>query len=144
MRKVLVAVDGSKHAERAVRQLVDWVAAGNLPADGRQLHVINVQPLLPERLSHAMATDAQQQHYCNHSMEELAVAARLFGQAGIDYQQHLECGAPAERILACAQMLGCELIVMGSHGAGFVHDVLLGSVASAVLRGASMPVLLVR
>lgn len=144
MRKVLVAVDGSKHAERAVRQLVDWVAAGNLPADGRQVHVVNVQPLLPERLAQNMSAAVQEEHYRLRALGELEVAAGLLGQAGIDYQQHLECGAPAERILACAQALGCELIVMGSHGAGFVHDVLLGSVASAVLRGASVPVLLVR
>ncbi len=144
MRKVLVAVDGSAHAERAVRQLLAWMAEGNLPADGREIHLLNVQPLLPERLAHGMTAEALETHYLGHALTDMAVALRLLGEAGVDYHQHLERGAPAERILACAAAQGCELIIMGSHGAGFVRDVLLGSVASGVLRDAVVPVLLVR
>lgn len=144
MRKVLVAVDGSSHAERAVRQLLGWMAEGNLPADGREVHLLNVQPLLPERLTQGMTAEALEAHYREHALADLSVALRLLGEAGVDYHQHLERGAPAERILACTAAQGCELIIMGSHGAGFVREVLLGSVASGVLRAAVVPVLLVR
>jgi nucleotide-binding universal stress UspA family protein len=36
------------------------------------------------------------------------------------------------------------LIVMGTHGRGFVGHVVMGSVAEKVVRGASCPVLTVR
>lgn len=144
MRKVLVAVDGSAQAERAVGQLLAWMAAGNLPADGRELHVINVQPLLPERLARGMTDDELTQHYREEALQCLDSAVRELGQSGADYQLHTVQGAAAEAILACAAAQGCELIIMGSQGAGFVSGVLLGSVASAVLRDAPVPVLLVR
>lgn len=143
MRKVLVAVDGSAPAERAIRWLIDAVTAGNLPADGRQVHVINVQPVLPERLEQTMSRAILEEYYSAQALAELAVALRLLGEARIDYQQHLLRGAPARLILDCASAQACELIVMGRHGAGVVRELLLGSVASAVLRAAGQPVLLV-
>jgi universal stress protein A len=56
----------------------------------------------------------------------------------------LRHGDAAEKILYEAERLGCDLIVMGSHGrTGFVR-LLMGSVAEAVLRKALCPVLTVK
>jgi nucleotide-binding universal stress UspA family protein len=53
-------------------------------------------------------------------------------------------GDPATEILAAAARTVSDLIVIGSRGAGRVRRALLGSVATAVLRGARQPVLVVR
>ncbi len=50
----------------------------------------------------------------------------------------------AEAILKQAHLLAADMIVMGTHGKTGVRRLLLGSVAERVLRGATVPVLVVR
>jgi nucleotide-binding universal stress UspA family protein len=52
-------------------------------------------------------------------------------------------GAIAETILAEADALDVQLIVMGSHGYGTVAELIVGGVSKAVLRKATCPVLVI-
>jgi nucleotide-binding universal stress UspA family protein len=52
-------------------------------------------------------------------------------------------GSPGEAIVACAEELDVELIVMGKHRIGFVEQLVAGSVAERVIRRAPCPVLIV-
>jgi len=62
----------------------------------------------------------------------------------IDIQYHTREGnAPAE-ILSMADEIGCDLIVMGTHGSTGLRRLLAGIVATAVLRGAHCPILALR
>jgi nucleotide-binding universal stress UspA family protein len=55
----------------------------------------------------------------------------------------LKLGSPYEQILGAAAALGCDLVVMGTHGRrGFAHAA-LGSVAEKVVRLCPVPVLTV-
>ena len=53
-------------------------------------------------------------------------------------------GDPVHMILARAEELGCDLIVMGTHGRTGLGRLLMGSVAEAVMRRAACPVLTVK
>jgi len=53
-------------------------------------------------------------------------------------------GDPVEEILRVAKDLGCDLIVMGTHGRSGLNRLLMGSVAEAVLRKGPCPVLVVK
>lgn len=53
-------------------------------------------------------------------------------------------GKPAEVILEQSQEKNCDLIIMGTHGHGFLADVVMGSTAKKVIRGSEKPVLVVR
>ena len=53
-------------------------------------------------------------------------------------------GDPVAHILATAESMSCDLIVMGSHGYGTLKDAMMGGTARRVLRRAKVPVLLVR
>jgi nucleotide-binding universal stress UspA family protein len=64
--------------------------------------------------------------------------------AKIRVEHHLREGDPATEILALAQEIGCDLIVIGTHGRTGVGRLLMGSVAEAVLRRAPCPVLTVK
>lgn len=49
----------------------------------------------------------------------------------------------AENILAETRWLGAELIVMGAHHHGVLHDLFVGNLTRDVLKGATCPVLVV-
>ncbi len=53
-------------------------------------------------------------------------------------------GVPHDQILAAGEELGCDLIVMATHGHTGLKHMLLGSTAERVVRLAPMPVLTVR
>ena len=59
-------------------------------------------------------------------------------------KMHAGCGEPAETILYQAGRREVDLIIMASHGRGGMDRWLLGSVATKVLRGSQIPVLVVR
>lgn len=56
----------------------------------------------------------------------------------------VKTGHPVEEILGQAEITGCDLVVMGSHGAGILADAMMGSTARRVLRRCKKPVLVVR
>jgi len=58
--------------------------------------------------------------------------------------QEVRSGSPARDIVHYAVANDIDLIVMGTHGSGGVHHLLMGSVAERVVRSASCPVLTVR
>jgi nucleotide-binding universal stress UspA family protein len=52
-------------------------------------------------------------------------------------------GYPVEEILNVTDEEGCDLIILGTHGKGFLKRSFLGSVSNAVLHRAQKPVLLI-
>ncbi len=65
-------------------------------------------------------------------------------QQGIDAKTHWELGHVAETIANFADNGKFALLVMGSHGHGTLAKLVMGSVATAVVAGSKVPVLLVR
>jgi nucleotide-binding universal stress UspA family protein len=63
---------------------------------------------------------------------------------GVTLEFHLKEGHAAAEILRMAEEIGCDLIVMGTHGRTGLRRLLTGSVAEAVLRQARCPVLVVK
>ena len=55
----------------------------------------------------------------------------------------VEVGYPAEEILKAADEEGCDLIVLGSHGKGFLQHTFLGCVSRSVLERARKPVFII-
>ena len=53
-------------------------------------------------------------------------------------------GSPPDAILAAAQDLQSDVIVIGTHGRSGLSRVLLGSVAEGVIRGSKIPVITVQ
>jgi nucleotide-binding universal stress UspA family protein len=57
---------------------------------------------------------------------------------------HIDDTYPAEGIVSRAEAVGCDLIVMGSHGRRGLGRLLLGSQTSNVLALSKIPVLVTR
>ncbi len=56
----------------------------------------------------------------------------------------VERGMPVKTILRLAETLKSDMIVMGSHGQGFMADAMMGSTARRVVRRSDLPVLTIR
>lgn len=137
--KVLVPVDGSVPSLQAVQHVVDLVRWGL----SVELHLLNVQA--PVRGSAAMliAKSELDDFHREEGMKALADAVQALKVAGIAPRLHVVVGAPGEMVLAFVRRLGCRLVVMGTRGyGGGVSGAVMGSVASDVVTGASVPVTL--
>ena len=139
--KILAATDFSETAERAgdfARELSRRFQS--------QLHLLHVIVILED-------PHIEEAH--KHRLDELVASgddarrkdleSGSEDQPGIGITPHLVRGlAPAEVIVETASNLGCELIVMGTHGRRGLSHLLLGSVAERVVRTSAVPVLTVR
>jgi nucleotide-binding universal stress UspA family protein len=69
---------------------------------------------------------------------------KIEGLGGTVAQARLSEGGAAEEIVALAEELGADLIVMGSRGLGGLKRTLMGSVSDSVVRHAHCPVMVAR
>jgi nucleotide-binding universal stress UspA family protein len=69
---------------------------------------------------------------------------RVKAAGGTVARTHLRMGEVDLEIVALAEELQADLIVMGSRGLGGLRRVLMGSVSDSVVRHAHCPVLVVR
>jgi nucleotide-binding universal stress UspA family protein len=146
-RRVLVALDGSAAAKRALD------AAVELAADQRALliavHVIDeLGGGLPARTAAVKHSwDVYIEALRGKGRRILADAAALARKRAVMYETVMtDTGGKsvADSILAQARLVKADVIVMGTHGRRGLRRMLLGSDAESVLREARLPVLVVR
>ena len=143
-QRILVSIDGSATAERALQEAVK-LAAGK--AQLRLVYVLEeVYPLDAE--GYAFIDHAALQEAVRKTGERaLAQAVETVRRAGVTMETVL-LEAVGERVAKViddeALHWQADLIVVGTHGRSGLSRLLLGSVAEDVVRGASVPVLLVR
>lgn len=141
MQKILIPIDGSENAKRAIATLIKQHQA----AEPRDIHLLNVQ--MPVESGHAKMFINQgdlDAYYRDEGRQALEGAAALLKQAGIPFTEHLAIGHIAETVINFAQQHQFDQIVMGTHGRTGLTSLLMGSVASDVLRSSKVPVTLVK
>ncbi|MCM2310146.1 MAG: universal stress protein [Steroidobacteraceae bacterium] len=142
MRRILVAIDGS---EGALRALDVAIQQARLEPAG-ELHVLTVLPTLSNYTAAEIYVTAERirQAAVDKADAVLAVAAERLHSAGCRYALEQCEGDPAETIARRATELACESITMGTHGLGSFGILFLGSVAQRVVHHAHVPVTLVK
>jgi nucleotide-binding universal stress UspA family protein len=143
-QRILVPVDGSETAKRGLEEALRLSEA--LGASLRLVHIVDDTPLAlnPETGIAAAPLVADFAEAGKQIVEEARAFASAQG-AQVDTALYENfTGRVAERILEDARKSGAELIVMGTHGRRGIRHAVLGSDAEAVVRGAHIPVLLVR
>ena len=139
-KNILVPTDFSASAEAALDYAV--ALAAKLEAKVHLLNVTGLQMLGAEM--NVPVTASMVESIMDGSQKELdrLVAARAgtceFGPT------LLETGDARTEIVAAVTKIHADLVVMGTHGRQGFKRLLLGSVAEAVVRIATCPVLLVR
>jgi nucleotide-binding universal stress UspA family protein len=141
---VLAAVDGSALEREVVRVGANF--ARSIP--GGELHLVQVVEDLPPRVTLAPAplglglTTAELVGTARKHLDQLAGEGRAQFSGRII--EHLAAGSAWKQILQVALDLQADVLLVGTHGRTGVKRMLLGSVAEAVVRRASCPVIAVR
>lgn len=144
MKRVLIPVDGSACALRAVQLVINKRFLYAQP-EGLEIHLLNVQPALHVDESRFDIPKPQLAEYQLHeSQREMREACQMLEAAGVPHVPHCVVGLPAEKITELAATLGCDQIVMGTHGRSALEDLLIGSTTHKVIHRATVPVLLVK
>ena len=141
MKTILVAVDLSDATDPVIKAARDLAVTKD--SQTYLIHVANPDPdfigyeVGPETVRDMIAQNLQNEHT---RMHELKVE-----HWGDDDSVTALCiqGSPAEKLLAEQEKLGADVIVVGSHGHGALHNLLTGSVTEFLLRKAPCPVVVV-
>ena len=136
--KILIPLDGSKLAEQALTKALEAAQGAGDPT------------LFLLRAAEATAwpgTDAteEQVRVVGEAQEYLAAVATYLARQGCrKVKTAVWYGSPASAIVEAARVEKADLIVMTTHGRSGLGRLILGSVAEAVVRGTSTPILLLR
>lgn len=135
VRRIVVAVDLSGAAEPTVKAAVRFARV--FDAELHVLHVVEPLPIIPETPLRFSDDDV-------HEQAERHLERYLWPE--IDYEPattSLRRGSAAETISLEARERAADLVVLGSHGKGWVDRILIGSVTERVLSALPTSVLVV-
>lgn len=132
---ILVAIDGSRDAEAALRHAVALARDQHA-----RLTLVTVAPLQGQAVG--VGSAAPPDLHDVHERILRKATSSLPGDVGVTTR--IERGDPAEALLHLLGEDRHDLVVMGSHGHSRMHRALIGSVSEKVLRSSRVPVLLIR
>ncbi|AEB27921.1 universal stress protein [Francisella hispaniensis] len=132
--KVLLAVNVYENADIVINSAVDFAKKNNTQVLKVVTVIDCVAPFAPSIVDfqHSIEREAKE------ALDKLVTKI-----SGIKVEQEVLVGNPAAEIVAYAEESNCDVIVLGSHATHGIN-LLLGSVANAVLHKAKCDVLTVR
>ena len=143
MNTILVAIDGSDNAMRALEEALKVFAT-----DALHIHLLTVaeviqmnEVLFKDTSTGMHQIEGEHKAACQKLLEP---ATRKLEQAGISHDAHIEIGQPAQTIAETASKYHCGMIVVGTRGNGAIRSIVVGSVANKVVHLSKVPVLLVK
>jgi nucleotide-binding universal stress UspA family protein len=153
MKKILVAVDGSKSAQRAAQKAAEL--AEDLKAEVTLIHVYTESAQIPVNQFNEVASylsaetlesimDQQEDTIRGKRQKILDGDAEFFEEKGIKLDKVLLQGDPADEVCEYAEKNNFDLIVIADKGHGKVERFLLGSISDKIVRHAKVSVMVVK
>ncbi|MHB8873063.1 MAG: universal stress protein [Myxococcaceae bacterium] len=141
MKRILVAIDGSREAGRALKVAIELSRAL-----GARLTLAHAAPRPAAWAEDDLGNDRAcfESAYARYARDLLLEAKEGAGGQGVEAELLLVWGPPAEAVADAAKAQDADLVVAGSRGRGAVSRALLGSVSNRLMHICSRPVLVVR
>jgi nucleotide-binding universal stress UspA family protein len=139
--KLIVAVDFSEAFDAVLREAAKW--ALNLSAELWLVHVADPDPAFVGYAAGPQTVRDEIARRFRHEHRRLQVEAARLRDRGIVATPLLVQGPVGRTLAQQAVQLDADMIIVGSHGHGALHDLLVGSVSEEILRASACPVLVV-
>jgi universal stress protein A len=136
LKEILVPVDFTECTEKALSYAVPF--AKQFGATVTLLHV--VEPTFVPATEMGIVLDVDRTDTVKRDLEKLR--AHLAGQ--VYCRALLRKGSAQAEIIAAAKEIGCDLIILSTHGRTGLDHLLMGSTAEKVMRRAGCPIFIVR
>lgn len=147
--RILVPLDGSKVGEAAI-PVIKRLLTRRSPSAKVDVHLLAVITLLRHWVVVGEASAP-----VSYTEEELALIKDRIGNyiektaetitgSGVTVHCIVTTGSASEEILKAAGEINADLIAMSTHGRSGLRRMAFGSITDKVLRGANVPVLMVR
>jgi nucleotide-binding universal stress UspA family protein len=108
------------------------------------LTILHVLEPVSYGLDFTLCRTAERESLKESTESRLAGLVEIVKSEGVPVHSEVRGGIPADTIVRAAHDSSYDLIVMGTHGRRGLSHVVSGSVAEAVLRRSSSPVLMVK
>jgi len=150
IRKFLVPLDGSSVGEAALKHVAELMPKLTSAQVKYQVTLLQVITSLThyvvagEATAQVPYTEKEIEYIKKKSREYLNKAGEGLRNMGATVKTKVATGKAAEEILKVADEIKAELIAMSTHGRTGLSRLTFGSVTDKVLRGANIPVLVVR
>jgi len=139
LKKVLVPVDGSESAKRALTYATGLIGL----TGGGEILLVHCHKPFPKLLGEPYLQLAINKIQEN-AERVIAPHRGILVKAGVEFTECILEGAPWDKIAEAAEIETCDMIVMGSRGCTDFQGLVLGSVTHRVLHAAPCPVLVIR
>ena len=138
--KILLAVDGSPYTKK----MLAYLAAHELFSTKNEYTAFTAQLVLPTQARSALGKELVTKYYEDEGLRVMAPVTKFLTRHGVTAKCLWKTGKPGDLIAKMATDGKFDLVVMGSHGHGALMNLVVGSVATEVLAGCKIPVLVVR
>ena len=139
-RRILVPYDDSEFSRKAVRRITSITNSNASETSATILYVI---PRYEEMVGF-FRTNSIEGRLREEATKVVLGGEKIASEEGVTANTMVEEGNPADKIVETAKGLGCDLIVLGSHGWHGLSKSILGSTTERVIAHANIPVLVVR
>ncbi len=143
-KNVLLATDFSEDADSALQGAVELLGPW---AEGMRvtlLHSLEIPTDWTFMVGVEVPPPALREKMDRQIRAQLETRAATLREAGFEVDLRQALGDPSEAIVAAAEELGTELIVVGTHGQGAIERLFMGSTAVRTVQHAPCPVFAVR
>ena len=147
--KILIATDGSDFSRAAIEECCRIL---DMSAD-TTVKIVSIYEQMAPMATEPFAISAQyyqemmdlERKQCLCFVEDSAAQIkRSFPDSNLSIETEVRLGGPARVIVDEAKEWNADLIVVGSHGRGFLGRLTLGSVSDAIVHHAPCSVLIAR
>ncbi|MBN2240240.1 MAG: universal stress protein [Dehalococcoidales bacterium] len=153
IERILVPMDGSRQASKALDWAIDVAQKYNA-------HIMILRVVTLSMLKIGWSTpgtggpvikqdflkeaDRRDRKTMNRIRKYLREKAESVSARGIESSWCVMVGDPADSIKACCKKEKIDLVVMNTHGKGWLKRAIMGSVTDEILRTSKVPVLVIR